>query len=147
MILIFIQLYFNLALMNNLILILIFTVRKTGNINLVKKIGQFYFFLAIPAAHLLIASIKQNISYQYTVFLSIFLAYLLLEFIYDYVLKIDFRKSRKLLMPYLTLYYAMSYGFLVMVWKNSFENMLIIFILTILQLAANFWSHKPVSKI
>lgn len=146
MILIFAQLYFILALLNSLILILIFVVRKTGNINLVKKLGYIYLLLVFPAIYLLVLSITEHLQYQYTVFLSIFIVYLILEFIYDYVLKIDFRKNWKLLTPYLALYYAMNYGFIVMVWKNSIENMLVVLILTVLQIAANLWSHKTARK-
>ena len=114
------NLFFILGIVNNLFLIIIFLFRN--KIAILQRIGWIYFLLVIPAVYGIFLVIKENKAVQYTIFLGIFLAFLAIEGFYDYVLKIDFRtnfrKNWKLLIPYLILYYAMSYGFVVMVWKK-----------------------------
>ena len=84
---------------------------------------------------------------QYSIFLGIFLVFLALEFFYDYVLKIPFRenlkKHWKAAMPYLALYYAMNYGFVVMIWKNYSKTGGIIMLgLFIIQIIVNISTHN-----
>jgi len=67
--------------------------------------------------------------------------YLALEWVYDYILKIPFRQNWKLLTPYLLLYYAMNYGFIVMVWKTSLTGGIIMLSLSIIQIIANIITH------
>jgi len=78
---------------------------------------------------------------QYSIFLGIFLAYLALEWMYDFVLKIPFRQNWKLLTPYLCLYYAMNYGFVVMVWKTSLLGGIVMLALFIIQIIVNISTH------
>ena len=66
--------------------------------------------------------VREQKAVQYSIFLGIFLA---LEGLYEHILKIPFRKNWKLLTLYLVLYYAMNYGFMVMVWKTSLPRGLI----------------------
>ena len=79
---------------------------------------------------------------QYSIFLGIFLAFLALEGLYDYILKIPFRENWKLLTPYLVLYYAMNYGFVVMVWKISLPRGLLMLGLFIIQIIINICTHS-----
>jgi len=142
------NLFFILGIVNNLFLITIFLVRN--KMAVLKRIGWIYFLLAIPAAYGIFLVIKENKAIQYTVFLGIFLAFLAIEGLYDYILKIDFRtnfrKNWKLLIPYLILYYAMSYGFIVMVWKTSLVGGAIMFALVIIQILINIITHPRKRK-
>jgi len=113
------NLFFILGIVNNLFLTFIFLIRN--KIAVLQRIGWIYFLLAIPAAYGIFLAVKEHKAVQYSIFLGIFLAFLAIEGLYDYILKINFRKNWKLLIPYLILYYAMSYGFVVMVWENSFN--------------------------
>ena len=114
-------LFFILGLVNSVFLIFIFLIRK-NRLALVQRIGRIYFLLAIPAIYGIILVVQEQKTVRYSIFLGIFLAYLLVEWLFDYVLKINFRenwrKNWKWLVPYLGLYYAMNYGFVVMPWKT-----------------------------
>ncbi len=134
------ELFFILGLINNLFLIFIFLIRK-DKIVLLKRIGWVYLLLAIPAVYGIFLVSWQQKAVEYSIFLGIFLAFLALEGLYDHILKIPFRNNWKLLTPYLVLYYAMNYGFVVMVWKTSLPRGLIILGLYIIQIIINICTH------
>lgn len=135
------ELFFILGFVNNLFLIFIFLIRKDKMV-LLKRFGWVYLLLAIPAVYGILLVIEENKTAQYTIFLGIFLAFLALEGLYDHILKIPFRNNWKLLTPYLVLYYAMNYGFVVMVWKNSLPRGLIMLSLFIIQIIVNTCTHS-----
>jgi hypothetical protein len=135
------ELFFILGFANNLFLIFIFLIRKDKMV-LLKRFGWVYLLLAIPAVYGILLVIEENKTAQYTIFLGIFLAFLALEGLYDHILKIPFRNNWKLLTPYLVLYYAMNYGFVVMVWKNSLPRGLIMLSLFIIQIIVNTCTHS-----
>lgn len=137
------DLFFALGLINNLFLILIFVVRGTKGIAPLRRIGPLYLLLAVPAVLGLYLVVQEQGSWQYAVFLGIFLAFLALEGLYDFVWKIPFRGNWKPLVPYLALYFAMNYGFVVMVWKVSLAEGLLLLSLFILQLVVNAATHGP----
>jgi len=135
------ELFFLLGLVNNLFLIFIFLIRK-DKIALLKRIGWVYLLLAIPAVYGIFLVAREQKAVQYSIFLVIFLAFLTLEGLYDHILKIPFRKNWKLLTPYLGLYYAMNYGFVVMVWKTSLPRGLIMLSLFIIQIIENICTQS-----
>jgi len=139
------ELFFILGLVNNLFLIFIFLIRKDKMV-LPKRIGWVYLLLAIPAVYGIFLVSQEQKAVQYSIFLGIFLAFLALEGLYDHILKIPFRKNWKLLTPYLVLYYAMNYGFVVMVWKTSLPRGLIILSLFIIQIIVNICTHPRKSQ-
>jgi len=72
---------------------------------------------------------------------------LALEVLYDYILKIPFRENLKKywkpVIPYLALYYAMNYGFVVMIWKNYSQIGGIIMLgLLVIQIIVNISTHR-----
>lgn len=137
------HLYFGIGLLNNLILISIFVVRKNKKIDIIKTVGKVYIaLLGSIAVFAMIIGVYFQVDVRFIVFLSIFLAYLILEIVFDYILKIDFRKDWKLLTPYLILYYAMNYGFVVMIWKVSLLKGILLLSLFIIQMIVNIISHK-----
>jgi len=140
------ELFFILGFVNNLFLIFIFLIRKDSKMVLLKRIGWVYLLLAIPAVYGIFLVSQEQKAAQYSIFLGIFLAFLALEGLYDYILKIHFRKNWKLLTPYLVLYYAMNYGFVVMVWKTSLPRGLIILGLFIIQIIVNICTHPRTSQ-
>ena len=141
--------FFILGLVNSVFLIFIFLIRK-NRLALLRRIGWVYLLLAIPAAYCIILVVQEQKTVRYSIFLGIFLVFILLEWLYDYVLKINFRenwkKNWKWLMPYLGLYYAMNYGFVVMPWKTSLPWGLIMLGLFIIQIVANLRSHPKMSE-
>jgi len=136
--------FFVLGLVNSVFLIFIFLIRK-NRLALVQRIGRVYLLLAIPAVYGIILVAQEQKTVRYSIFLGIFLSFLLLEWLYDYVLKINFRenwrKNWKWVVPYLILYYAMNYGFVVMPWKTALVWGLIMLGLFIIQIIANLKSH------
>jgi len=141
--------FFILGLVNSVFLILLFLVRK-NRLDLVNRFGWVYLLLAIPAAYGIFLVHQENETVRYSIFLGIFLAFLLVEWLFDYAFKINFRenwrKNWKWLVPYLGLYYAMNYGFVVMPWKTSLVWGLIMLGLFIVQIIANLKSHPKMSE-
>ena len=140
--------FFILGLVNSVLLIFIFLIRK-NRFGILQRIGWVYLLLAIPAVYGIILVAQEQKTVRYSIFLGIFLAYLALEWLFDYVLKINFRenwrKNWKWVVPYLILYYAMNYGFVVMPWKTSVVWGLIMLGLLIVQIIANLKSHPKMS--
>jgi hypothetical protein len=136
-------LYFALGLVNNVVLIFIFLIRK-NHLALLQKIGGVYFFLAVPAIYAIYLVQQEQKTQRYTIFLGIFLAFLAIEALYDWILKIPFREKMdwKLLAPYVALYISMNYGFVVMVWKYySLVGGIIMLGLFVIQIITNIVSH------
>ena len=135
--------YFGLGLVNSGFLIFTFLIRK-NHFDLLQKIGWLYFLLAIPAIYAIFLVQKEQQTQRYTIFLGIFLAFLAIELLYDWILKIPFRETMdwKLLVPYLALYFSMNYGFVVMAWKYySLPYGIILAVLFVIQIIANIVSH------
>lgn len=132
--------FFLLGIANNILLILIFLIRK-NHLEFVQSYGWLYLLLAVPAVYVILLVQREQKSLQYSIFLGTFLGFLVLEALYDFILKIPFRDNWMLLTPYLILYYAMNYGFVVMVWKKSLEKGLILLALFVIQLVTNIITH------
>ena len=136
--------YFALGFVNSGVLIIIFLIRE-DHLALLQKIGWVYFLLAIPAIYAIFLVQKEKKTPRYTIFLVIFLAFLAIEALYDWILKIPFRETMdwRLLVPYVALYISMNYGFLVMSWKYySVRGGIILFVLVIIQIIANMVTHS-----
>ena len=136
-------LFFTLGLLNNVVLIFIFLIRK-NHLALLQRIGWVYFFLAIPAIYAIFLVQQEQKTPRYTIFLGIFLAFLAIEALYDWILKIPFRETMdwKQLAPYVALYMSMNYGFVVMTWKYySVPYGIILLVLFVIQIIANIVTH------
>lgn len=135
--------FFVLGLVNSGFLIFIFLIRE-NHLDLLKKVGWLYFLLAIPAIYAIFLVQREQQTQRYTIFLGIFLAFLAIELLYDWILKIPFRETMdwKLLVPYLALYFSMNYGFVVMTWKYySLPYGIILSVLFVIQIIVNIASH------
>jgi len=136
-------LFFTLGLLNNGFLIFIFLIRKS-RLTLLHKIGWLYFLLAIPAIYAIVLVQQEQKNQRYTIFLGIFLAFLVIEALYDWILKIPFRETMdwKKFVPYVVLYISMNYGFVVMTWKYySVAHGIILLVLLVIQIIANIVTH------
>jgi hypothetical protein len=141
-------LYFTLGVANNVALIIIFVLRGR-RMDLVRRVGWLYFLLAIPAIWAIVVAQQDAELPQYTVFLALFLAFLGIEVLYDWILRIPFRESMdwRLLVPYVALYIASNYGFVVMVWRyDSTARGMLMLALLVIQLAANLTTHPRGSR-
>lgn len=143
--------FFILGLVNSVMLIGIFLIRKR-NLAILNRFGWVYFLLAIPAVYGIFLVVQEQKTARYIIFLSIFLVFILFEWLFDYVFKIPFRENMrrywKFVTPYLALYYAMNYGFVVMPWKTSLAWGIIMIALFVVQIILNITSHpKTVTKL
>jgi hypothetical protein len=140
--------FFVLGIINSVLLIFIFLIRGS-RLALLKRIGWTYLLLAIPAVYGIFLVIQEQGTVRYIIFLGIFLAFLLVEWLFDYVLKIEFRenigKHWRWAIPYLALYYAMNYGFVVMPWKAHQPWGIVMLGLFVIQIIANLRSHPKTS--
>ena len=133
--------FFALGLANNILLIIVFLLRLTNNLPIVESYGWIYLLLGLPASALLLMKKPQKQAKRFAVFLWIFLMYLVIEGVFEYILKTPFRENWLLLSPYLILYYAMNYGFAVMTWKTSSKKGILITCLFAVQVLLNVFSH------
>ncbi len=141
--------FFILGLVNSLLLILIFFIRRHRP-SILKRTGRLYLLLAIPAVYGVFLVVHEQKDIRYGVFLGIFLGFLVFEWLYDFLLKLNFRenwrRNWKWLVPYLALYYGMNYGFVVMPWKTSLVWGLIMLVLSVVQLAVNLMTHPKTAQ-
>jgi len=133
--------FFILGLVNNAFLIFIFLIRKY-RMDILQRTGWVYLLLAIPALCGIFLVLQEQKDVRYSIFLGVFLAFLALEGIYDWILKLPFRQNWRLFIPYLCLYYSMNYGFVVMVWKTSLIGGLVMLTLAIIQIVVNTSTHR-----
>jgi len=135
--------FFTLGLVNSGFLIFIFLVRE-NHLALLQRIGWVYFLLAIPAIYAIFLAQKEKKTPRYIIFLVIFLTFLAIEALYDWILRIPFRETMdwRLLVPYVALYISMNYGFVVMPWKYySVRGGIILLVLFVIQIIANIVTH------
>jgi hypothetical protein len=141
--------FFVLGLVNSIALIFIFLIRKK-RLDLLQKIGWTYLLLAIPAVYGIFLVFLEQKAIQYSIFLGIFLAFLAIEWLFDYVLRLNFRenwkRNWKWIIPYLALYYAMNYGFIVMPWKTNMTWGFTMLGLFIIQIITNLRSHPKMNS-
>ena len=90
--------------------ILVFISRLAGRVALEYWLGIALLLAAVPLAYLLLKAPEHHRSSLYYVQIGLMLAYLGVEFILDYVLKIDFRHVRWMMIVYVTLFFAGTGG-------------------------------------
>ena len=136
-------LFVALGVVNNLALLAVFVLRAR-HLELVLRFGWLYLLLAVPASALLVLAVREDAPRQYPVFLAIYLGFLAVEGLYDWVLRLPFRERAdwRLLTPYVALYVSSCYGFVVMAWRWSPPWGLTMLALTVAQLVANGLTHR-----
>lgn len=141
-------LFFVLGVINSICLIFIFLIRK-DRLDLLQRLGRYYFILAVPALYGIFLVLNESKDVRYIIFLVIFLAFLFIEWLFDYRVKINFRenwiRNWKWSVPYLGLYYAINYGFVVMPWKTNIAWGIIMLCLFVVQIIANIRSHPKLN--
>jgi len=138
--------FFILGIVNSVFLIIIFAVRK-HHLSVIRTYGWTYLLMAIPGTIGIVLALRTNARAEYLQFLIIFLVFLAFEALLDHILKIDFRSSFKgkylfVSIPYILLYYAMNYGFVVMPWSVNLIWGILMLILFVCQIVLNIRSHK-----
>ena len=92
--------------------ILIFAFRLLGKPQYGHWIGYFEFVLAIPMIFLLLKAPQLERPSLYYIQIGCMLAWLVVEVLLDYILKIDFRNVRWMVISYVVLFFAGTGGML-----------------------------------
>ncbi len=92
--------------------ILVFTFRLLGKPQYGYWIGYFEFLLAIPLMFLLIQAPQLERPALYYIQIGCMLAWLVVEALLDYILKVDFRNVRWMVISYVVLFFAGTGGML-----------------------------------
>lgn len=92
--------------------ILVFTFRLMGKPQYGHWIGYFEFLLAIPLIFLLVKAPQLGQPALYYIQIGCMLAWLVLEALLDYILKVDFRNVRWMVISYVVLFFAGTGGLL-----------------------------------
>lgn len=90
--------------------ILIFALRLLAKPKVEYWVGIFEFCLAGPMIVLLIKAPENNRPILYYIQISLMLAWLVAELFFDYLLKIEFRQVRWIVICYVTLFFAGTGG-------------------------------------
>jgi len=91
---------------------LVFIFRLLGKPDYGRWIGYFEFLLAIPLIYLLVQAPQAGRPALYYIQIGCMLAWLAVEALLDYILKIDFRHVRWMVISYVVLFFAGSGGLL-----------------------------------
>jgi len=92
--------------------ILVFVSRLAGKPAVGHWIGYFEFFLAIPLIYLFITALQLHRPPLYFIQIGCMLAWLIVEALLDYILKIDFRSTSWMVISYVVLFFAGTGGML-----------------------------------
>lgn len=92
--------------------ILVFVMRLMGKPQVGFWIGVLEFCLAIPMVYLLIKAPEHDRPVLYYVQIGLMLVWLVLELLLDYILEIDFRRIRWMVIAYVTLFFTGAGGML-----------------------------------
>jgi len=92
--------------------ILVFVFRMLGRSQYGRWIGWFEFLLALPLIFLLLKAPALGRPPLYYIQIGCMLAWLVLEALLDYILKIDFRNIRWMVIGYVVLFFAGTGGML-----------------------------------
>ena len=91
---------------------LVFVFRLLGKPQYGHWIGYFEFLLALPLVYLLILAPQLGRPALYYIQIGCMMAWLVLEALLDYILKVDFRNVRWIVIGYVVLFFAGTGGML-----------------------------------
>ena len=120
---------------NNILLIGIFLARVYKYPKIEYWLGIIFILSIIPLTLMFLKSFAFNREGLYYMQLILMMSFIVLELILDYLLKIDFRQNRAVLIPYVTLFYASSGG-MIGVASHSGKQWITITVMTFLLMTA-----------
>lgn len=114
---------------------------RISHLNWIENYGIYINLLLIPGIVGLIYGFLEKVEAKILILYSFFFFFMILEFLFDYYLHLDFRGNWLLLTPYLVLYYIMNYSLVVIPWKKSRKRGIILLFLFLVQIGVNLLSH------
>lgn len=98
------------AVMMNALCIVVFASRLAGRPGIGHTVGWIQFVLVIPLVALLVLAPRLGRPWLYYLQVGLMLAFLVVEFVLDYALKLDFRGNLRAVIPYVMLFFAGTGG-------------------------------------
>jgi len=117
--------------LNNIFLIGIFLARIYKYKKIEYWLGLLFIASIIPLALMFVEAFEMNRPLLYFIQLILIICFILFELTLDYILKMDFRQNRNILILYITLFYA-SFGGMIGIAGQSGKYWLIITVITFL---------------
>ncbi len=116
---------------NNILLIGIFLARLRKYKKTEYWLGLLFILSIIPLIIMFVKAFESDRAILYFIQLGLMISFVVLELSLDYILKIDFRKKKIIVIPYVTLFYAAVGGMIGVAGQNG-KQWLIITVTTFL---------------
>jgi hypothetical protein len=126
----------------NIKIILIFLARYRGPEGLEHKIGYLVIACIIPLIIILINYILIGKDLWILIYLIIIISFLIFEMILDYILKLNFRRNLKIVVPYTLFYYVAFWGLLAISFVIDLVFGFIVFSIFMLSVVVTIYTHK-----
>lgn len=121
---------------NNILLTMLFLARINKYPKLEYWLGIIFMLSIIPLFFMLVNAFSANISnVLYFIQLILMIGFIVLEFLLDYLLKMDFRQNKKFEIIYLTIFYA-SLGGMIGIASHAGKKWIVITVITFLIMTA-----------
>jgi hypothetical protein len=99
-----------LANLMNILLISIFIARLSERPKIEHWLGIILLLSIVPLTYLFISGISIRRPLLYFIQIGLMMTYLVVEFLLDYLLKVDFRQTPRIVIPYLMLFFSGAGG-------------------------------------
>ncbi len=126
----------------NIKIILIFLARYRGPEGLEHKIGYLVIACIIPLIIILINYLLIGKDLWILIYLIIIISFLIFEMILDYILKLNFRRNLKIVVPYTLFYYVAFWGLLAISFVIDLVFGFIVFSIFMLSVVVTIYTHK-----
>jgi len=94
----------------NVLVIAVFIARLSNKPNIEYWFGIILILSIVPLAYLFITAIGIKRPLLYFIQISLMMAYLVVELMLDYILKVDFRQNQWIVFPYIILFFSGTGG-------------------------------------
>lgn len=116
---------------NNILLIFLFLARIYKYPKFEYWLGVVFLLSIVPLTYMLIKAVESKRAIIYFVQLSLMIGFIVVEFLLDYLLKLDFRQNQNYVIPFLILFYA-SLGGMIGIASQSGKQWTVITVITFL---------------
>jgi hypothetical protein len=116
---------------NNIILIFLFLARIYKYPKVEYWLGVVFMLSTVPLTYMLIKAVESKRAILYFVQLSLMIGFIVVEFLLDYLLKLDFRQNQNYVIPFLIMFYS-SLGGMIGIASHSGKQWAVITVITFL---------------
>jgi hypothetical protein len=96
----------------HLLIACIYVASRHERLDLVRRLGSVVIALAFPVSVMIVHSLLIGRPLKTLLYLAAILLYLGLEFVLDFILKIEFRKKPAIHIPYIVVFYVACFSFI-----------------------------------